>query len=88
MRNQNMSSDADREKNPLAILKTLHPWMQLENQTLLNVEVMDPDGVTLHGLRLYRLGPNFQLREIVEAKEAHFHGEGMGHAGRSQSHPV
>ena len=60
------------KKNPLAILKTLHPWMQLENQTLLNVEVMDPDGVTLHGLRLYRLGPNFQLREIVEAKEAHF----------------
>lgn len=60
------------KKNPLTILKTLRPWMQLENQTLLNVEVIEPDGMTLHGLRLYRLGAYFQLQEIIEAKEAHF----------------
>ncbi len=64
------------KKNPIAILKTLRPWIQLENQTLLNIEVMEPDGLALHGLRLYRLGPNFQLQEITEAKEAHYTPQG------------
>ena len=58
------------KKNPLAILKTLRPWIQLENQTLLNIELMEPDGLVLHGLQLYRLGPDFQLMEMTEAKEA------------------
>lgn len=60
------------KKNPMAILKTLSPWMQLENQTLLNIDGMESDGLTLHGLWLYRLGPNFQLMEITEAKEARY----------------
>ncbi len=60
------------KKNPMAILKTLRPWMQLENQTLLNIDGMESDGLTLHGLWLYRLGPNFQLMEITEAKEARY----------------
>jgi lipopolysaccharide export system permease protein len=64
------------KKNPVAILKTLRPWMQLENQSLLNIDGMEPDGLTLHGLRLYRLGPNFQLLAITEAKEAHYTPQG------------
>ncbi|HKN88015.1 MAG TPA: LPS export ABC transporter permease LptG [Nitrospiraceae bacterium] len=64
------------KKNPMAILKTLRPWMQLENQTLLNIDGMESDGLTLHGLWLYRLGPNFQLMEITEAKEARYTPQG------------
>ncbi|WP_447980222.1 LPS export ABC transporter permease LptG [Candidatus Nitrospira bockiana] len=64
------------KKNPLAILKSIRPWIQLENQTLMNIEVMEPDGLTLRGLRLYRLGSDFRLLEISEAKLARFTTEG------------
>ena len=64
------------KKNPVAILKTLRPWMQLENQSLLNIDGMEPDGLTLHGIRLYRLGRHFELMEITEAKETRYTSQG------------
>ncbi|MEW6544977.1 MAG: LPS export ABC transporter permease LptG [Nitrospirota bacterium] len=57
------------EKKPsLASFKADRPWLQLGDQTLLKVEMVEPDGRTLRGIRLYRLGPDFQLTEITEAK--------------------
>jgi len=60
------------KKSPLAVLKSVRPWIQLEHQTLMNIELMDPDGLTLKGIRLYRLGPDFRLLEITEAQEARY----------------
>ena len=64
------------KKNPLAVLKSLHPWIQLEQQTLMNIGAMEADGRILRGLRLYRLGPGFRLLELTEAKEARYTGQG------------
>jgi lipopolysaccharide export system permease protein len=65
------------EKKPApAALKTLRPWIQIENQTLMNIETVEPDGATLRGIRLYRLGPQFRLAEITEAQSAHYTGQG------------
>jgi lipopolysaccharide export system permease protein len=55
-----------------AAIKTMRPWIQIENQTLMNIEAIDPDGTTLRGIRLYRLGPDFRLTEIAEAQAAHY----------------
>ncbi|MER3422205.1 MAG: LPS export ABC transporter permease LptG [Nitrospiraceae bacterium] len=64
------------EKKSPQISKSLRPWIQMENQTLMNIEAMDQDGRTLRGIHLYRLGPDFRLIEITEAQEAHyFNGE-------------
>ena len=65
------------EKKPApAALKSLRPWIQIENQTLMNVETVEPDGATLRGIRLYRLGPEFRLTEITEAQSAHYTDQG------------
>ncbi len=55
---------------------TLRPWIQISNQTLMNVEIVDPDGLTLRGVNLYHLGDQFQLTAITEAKEAHYTEQG------------
>lgn len=60
------------KKSPLAVLKSARPWVQIEHQTLMNIDFMEPDGLMLRGLRLYRLGPDFRLLEITEAKEARY----------------
>jgi lipopolysaccharide export system permease protein len=39
---------------------------------LMNVEVVEPDGATLRGVRLYELGPLFRLTAITEAKEVRY----------------
>ncbi|MGH7231684.1 MAG: LPS export ABC transporter permease LptG [Nitrospiraceae bacterium] len=65
------------EKKPAAsAIKTLRPWLQIENQTLMNVESVEPDGATLRGIRLYQLGPDFRLNEITEAQEARYTDQG------------
>jgi lipopolysaccharide export system permease protein len=59
-----------------AAIKTMRPWIQIENQTLMNIEAIDPDGTTLRGIRLYRLGTDFRLTEITEAQAAHYTAQG------------
>lgn len=74
------------KKSSTANLKTARPWIQIGNQTLMNIEVVDPDGMTLHGVSLYRLGPDFKLIEITEAREARYTGYGwMLHTGTRRS---
>lgn len=60
------------EKKSHQISKSLRPWIQMENQTLMNIEAMDPDGRTLRGIHLYRLETDFRLIEITEAQEAQY----------------
>ena len=47
-------------------------WVQIGNRSLMNIEVVEPDGDILRRISLYRLGPGFALAEIVEASEAHY----------------
>jgi lipopolysaccharide export system permease protein len=61
----------ERKAAPLTF-KADRPWVRVGNNTLMNVEVVDPDGMTLRGVRLYRLGPGFGLEEILQAREIRY----------------
>lgn len=61
----------EKKAAPLSF-KADRPWVRVGNDTLMNVEVVDPDGMTLRGVRLYRLGPQFGLEEILQARELRY----------------
>ncbi|MGQ0810239.1 MAG: LPS export ABC transporter permease LptG [Nitrospiraceae bacterium] len=75
----------ERKPEP-ASLKASLPWARIGDHTLMNIEVIEPGGATLRGLRLYHLGSQFQLDEITEAKEAHYteHGWMLSEGNRRQ----
>lgn len=58
------------KKSSPATFKADRDWIQVDDHTLMNVEVVDPGGATLRGISLYQLGPAFTLGEIMEAREA------------------
>jgi len=60
------------KKSNLAALKGDREWLQIGNQTLMNITWVHPDGDLLRGITLYRLGPDFQLTEITEAHLARY----------------
>ncbi|MDE3119414.1 MAG: LPS export ABC transporter permease LptG [Nitrospirota bacterium] len=64
------------KKSGLATFKADRPWIQAGNRTLLNVEMVEPDGNTLRGVRLYRLAPDFRLTEMIEAKSVRYGEQG------------
>lgn len=65
------------EKKPTsATFKSDRLWLRLKDRTLMNVEVVEPDGATLRGVRVYRLGPDFLLQEIIEAPTARYTEQG------------
>jgi lipopolysaccharide export system permease protein len=61
----------EKKAAPLTF-KTDRPWVRVGNHMLMNVEAVDPDGMTLRGVRLYRLGARFRLEEILQAKEIRY----------------
>nr|MBI3611732.1 LPS export ABC transporter permease LptG [Nitrospirota bacterium] len=63
------------KRSGLATFKADRPWIQAGNRTLLNIEVVEPDGNTLRGVNLYRLAPDFRLTDMIEAKTIRY-GEG------------
>lgn len=60
------------KKSGLATFTADRPWIQIGNQTLMNIEVVEPDGTMLRGISLYRLGPDFRVTEITEAAEVRY----------------
>jgi lipopolysaccharide export system permease protein len=64
------------KKSGLATFKADRPWIQAGNRTLLNIEVVEPDGTTLRGVNLYLLAPDFQLTAMIEAKTIRYSGQG------------
>lgn len=65
------------EKRSMALtFKADRPWVRAGNRTLMNVEVVEPDGHTLRGVHLYQLDAPFALSEVIEAKEARYGAEG------------
>jgi len=59
-----------------ATFKADRDWIQVGNHTLMNLEVVDPDGATLRGISLYQLGAEFTLTGITEAREARYTPQG------------
>jgi lipopolysaccharide export system permease protein len=51
-----------------ATFKADRPWVRVGTQALMNMDVVDPDGTTLRGIRLYQLGPEFRLTAVIDAK--------------------
>lgn len=61
------------EKKPVRLTAKSHrPWVQADNQSLMNVDDVDPDTAVLRGVSVYRLDPSFRLSEIFESREARY----------------
>lgn len=65
----------EKKQTPKAF-KSDHPWIQIGPRTLMNVNVVDPEGMHLSGVSVYVLGPGFTLDEFLEAREARFTDQG------------
>lgn len=65
-----------KKKNQTRTFKADRTWIQTGGRTLMNIEAIDPGGATLRGVRLYRLGPDFRLVQVTEAKDAHYTPQG------------
>ena len=65
------------EKKPSGpAVKTDRSWIQIGDRTLMNFDMVEPDGSTLHGVSLYQLGEDFRLLRVTEAKGAHYTAQG------------
>jgi lipopolysaccharide export system permease protein len=64
------------KKSGLAHFRADRPWIQVGNRSLMNVQAVDPDGMTLRGITLYQLGPGFRLESITQAREVHYTPQG------------
>lgn len=65
-----------QKRNPSRTFRAERTWIQTGPRTLMNIEVVDPGGMRLRGVSLYRLGPDFQLVQVTEAKEARYTPQG------------
>jgi lipopolysaccharide export system permease protein len=61
----------EKKQRPVA-LKSHRPWILAGNQTLVNIEDVDPQEATLRGVSVYQIGPDFRLAEMVESREARY----------------
>lgn len=65
------------EKKPVGpAVSTDRSWIRIGERTLMNFEVVEPDGFTLHGVRLFQLGEDFRLLRMTEAAGAHYTAQG------------
>lgn len=65
------------EKRPVGpAFKTDRSWIQIGDRTLMNFDLVEPDGFTLHGISLYQLGEDFRLVRMTVADGAHYTAQG------------
>ncbi len=65
------------EKKPTGpAVKTDRSWIQIGDRTLMNFDLVEPDGSTLRGITLYQLGEDFRLTRMTEAAGAHYTAQG------------
>ncbi len=65
-----------KKQNPTRTFRAQRTWIQTGARTLMNIEVVDPGGAALRGVRVYRLGPDFQLMQVTVAEEARYTPQG------------
>jgi len=51
-------------------------WLRIQNNTIIHIQEVAPDGFTLAGIHLYRLSPDFRVQSIMTAKEATYTSNG------------
>lgn len=56
-------------RTPGAVFEGGEIWVRLSDQTLMKGDLPDDNAPRIYGVSLYRLGPDFGIREIVFAKE-------------------
>jgi lipopolysaccharide export system permease protein len=65
------------EKKPVGpLLRTGRSWIQIGNRTLMNFDLVEPNGFMLRGVRLYQMGERFQLLRMTEAASAIYTSQG------------
>jgi lipopolysaccharide export system permease protein len=65
-----------------ASLKSHRPWIQVGNHTIVNIDSVEAEEGTLHGVTLYQLGGNFHLMEMIDAQSARYEqGQWVLHQG-------
>ncbi|MBI5855511.1 MAG: LptF/LptG family permease [Nitrospirae bacterium] len=72
-RNHELTAMRSCGVGPLRIAApVLHPWILAGNQTLVNIEHVEPEEATLRGVSVYQVGPDFRLTELLESREARY----------------
>jgi len=51
-------------------------WLRIQNNTIMNVKQVSPDGTQLQSIRLYRLDSEFQLNQVLVANAVDYSGTG------------
>jgi lipopolysaccharide export system permease protein len=79
--NANQQAEVLREiriegRNPRAVFQGSGIWVRLGDQTLMKGDLPDDNAPRIYGISLYRLEPNFSIREIVFAKELRYENGG------------
>ncbi len=60
------------QKTPHRPFTSERTWLQTNDQTLINIRSIAPNGATLEGVSLYQLGSRFELSQLTEAAEARY----------------
>ena len=59
-------------RTPHAVLRGNEIWVRLGDQTLMKGDLPDDNAPRIYGISLYRLGQDFNIRELVFAKELRY----------------
>ena len=60
------------KKDPSTYFSQEQVWMRLDRRSFFNVQLIGPSREDMYGVSLYRLTPDFEFREILEAKRMRF----------------
>lgn len=72
----NYIKDVKINKKPQkAFYKQNKVWMRGKDNTIINIEVLQPEGEQMYGVTVYRFDENFSLIERVDAQEVRWDGE-------------
>ena len=63
-------------KSPGAAFRDSEIWVRLGDQTLMKGDLPDDNAPRIYGISLYKLEPDFSIREIVFAKELWYENDG------------
>ena len=67
--------DIQKKPQPLAFTAD-NLWLRLQNNTIMNIKQVSPDGTQLSSIRLYRLDSRFQLKHVLSAEIVEYSANG------------
>ena len=63
--------DIQKKPQPMAFTAE-NLWLRIQNNSIMNVKKVSPEGITLHSILLYRLDSDFQLAQVLSAESANY----------------